>query len=320
MRVILCAAIILTAACAPRRHRRPTWRRSARRSSRAIPRGKRVPRAATSRRSSRTGAMTRSSIPPGQAPIEGKAALRAYITETMKIPGFKITWKSEKPTFSPDGKFAYLRGTNAVTMQGPNAKPMEMDGRGITDLAARSRRPMAMHDRHLERGAAAGPAAEGEVTSAPRDSLENSRLLMCSLGACAKAPEAPKPPSPVGSWTVVSHSAPGISAMNDSVAESWIGRTAQYRPNGAIFLEDTCVRAQYPVKRVMADSFFQSGFNFDADKLGFNGDSSDVGHQCLVRPRRLEIGGRAAHVAARRYDVHGVGRRILRVVAQSAKP
>jgi ketosteroid isomerase-like protein len=71
-------------------------------------------------------------IPPGQPPIEGKAALRAYITEMMKIPGFKITWKSEKPVFSPDGKLAYLRGTNVVTMPGPNAKPMEFDGRGVT--------------------------------------------------------------------------------------------------------------------------------------------------------------------------------------------
>jgi ketosteroid isomerase-like protein len=71
-------------------------------------------------------------IPPGQPPIEGKAALRAYITETLKIPGFKISWKSEKPQFSPDGKFATLRGTNAVTVPGPDGKPMMILGRGIT--------------------------------------------------------------------------------------------------------------------------------------------------------------------------------------------
>jgi hypothetical protein len=96
---------------------------------------------------------------------------------------------------------------------------------------------------------------------------------MATLAACNKAPEPPKPPTPVGTWTVVSRSAPGPSAMNDSVAESWIGRIADYRPNGAIFVDDTCVRAQYPVKRVKADSFFQFDFGVEASKLGFNGDS-----------------------------------------------
>jgi hypothetical protein len=36
---------------------------------------------------------------PGQPVLEGKAAIRAYVTESLKTPGFKIHWVSEKPTW-----------------------------------------------------------------------------------------------------------------------------------------------------------------------------------------------------------------------------
>src|SRR5437016_12316754 len=45
---------------------------------------------------------------PGQPVLEGKADIRAYVTESLKTPGFKIHWVSEKPTFSPDWKLAYI--------------------------------------------------------------------------------------------------------------------------------------------------------------------------------------------------------------------
>jgi hypothetical protein len=43
---------------------------------------------------------------PGQPPVEGKAAIRAFVTSSLNTPGFRIHWVSEKPTFSPDGKMA----------------------------------------------------------------------------------------------------------------------------------------------------------------------------------------------------------------------
>src|SRR5437899_4106419 len=51
---------------------------------------------------------------PGQPVYEGKAAIRAYVTETLKIPGFKIHWVSEKPVFSADGTLAYMRGADEM--------------------------------------------------------------------------------------------------------------------------------------------------------------------------------------------------------------
>lgn len=71
-------------------------------------------------------------IPPDQPPIEGKAALREFVTTSQKIPGFRIHWVSDHVSFSPDGKVAYMRGTNETTLSGPDGKPMTIPGRGIT--------------------------------------------------------------------------------------------------------------------------------------------------------------------------------------------
>src|SRR6266566_3700391 len=69
---------------------------------------------------------------PGQPVLEGKAAIRAYVTESLKTPGFKIHWVSEKPTFSPDGKLAYMRGTDEMTVPGPKGAPMTLHLRGYS--------------------------------------------------------------------------------------------------------------------------------------------------------------------------------------------
>ena len=71
-------------------------------------------------------------IEPGQPAVEGKAAIRNYVAESYKTPGFKIHWVSEKPTFSPDGKFAYMRGTDEMTVPGPKGAPMTLHLRGYS--------------------------------------------------------------------------------------------------------------------------------------------------------------------------------------------
>ena len=69
---------------------------------------------------------------PGQPVLDGKAAIRAYVTESLKTPGFKIHWVSEKPVFSPDGKLAYMRGKNELTVPGQNGAPVTLHLRGIS--------------------------------------------------------------------------------------------------------------------------------------------------------------------------------------------
>jgi ketosteroid isomerase-like protein len=69
---------------------------------------------------------------PGQPVLEGKAAIRDYVSASFKIPGFKIHWVSEKPAFSPDGRIAYMRSTDELTVPGPNGTPITLHLRGIT--------------------------------------------------------------------------------------------------------------------------------------------------------------------------------------------
>jgi ketosteroid isomerase-like protein len=69
---------------------------------------------------------------PGFPPLIGKPAIREYVENGLRIPGFKITWKSTDATFSPDLKLAYLFGENAVTMNGPDGKPVTTKGRAVT--------------------------------------------------------------------------------------------------------------------------------------------------------------------------------------------
>ena len=69
---------------------------------------------------------------PGLPPFSGKAALRSYVEGALAIPGFQITWKTSEASLSPDGRMAYLLSTNAVTMPGPEGRPVTSHGRAVT--------------------------------------------------------------------------------------------------------------------------------------------------------------------------------------------
>lgn len=71
-------------------------------------------------------------VPQGQPVVEGKAAIRAFVADAFHTPGFHISWKSGPPVFSPDGRFAYLRGANTITMSGPDGRPLSFTGRSLT--------------------------------------------------------------------------------------------------------------------------------------------------------------------------------------------
>jgi ketosteroid isomerase-like protein len=71
-------------------------------------------------------------LQPGLPPIDGKTAIRAFVTASLKIPGFKIHWVSEKPVLSADGKMAYMLGNVETTAPGANGSPQSTHGRGVT--------------------------------------------------------------------------------------------------------------------------------------------------------------------------------------------
>jgi ketosteroid isomerase-like protein len=69
---------------------------------------------------------------PGQPAVEGKAAIRAYVTQSVNTPGFRIHWVSQKPTFSSDGTMAYMRATDEMTVPGPKGAPMTLHLQGYS--------------------------------------------------------------------------------------------------------------------------------------------------------------------------------------------
>jgi ketosteroid isomerase-like protein len=69
---------------------------------------------------------------PGLPPFSGKTALRGYVQGALAIPGFHITWTTSEANLSPDGRWAYLLSTNAVTMPGPDGRPVTAHGRAVT--------------------------------------------------------------------------------------------------------------------------------------------------------------------------------------------
>jgi len=70
--------------------------------------------------------------PTGQPAIVGRSALRNYVAENFKLPGFKIQWTSDKPVLSPDGKMGYVPGNTTVTVPGPQGKPLTLYMHGIS--------------------------------------------------------------------------------------------------------------------------------------------------------------------------------------------
>lgn len=71
-------------------------------------------------------------IPPDLPLVAGQTALREYVEQSFKIPGFQITWSTTEARFSPDGNLAYLVGTNSVTLNGPDGNVIQSNGRVVT--------------------------------------------------------------------------------------------------------------------------------------------------------------------------------------------
>jgi len=66
--------------------------------------------------------------PPGQPPVRGKAAIRAFVKASLAIPGFQITWVPREAAVSADGTLGYTLGENTMTVPGPNGKMVTLRG------------------------------------------------------------------------------------------------------------------------------------------------------------------------------------------------
>ena len=92
-------------------------------------------------------------IEPGQPAVEGKQAIRAFVTASVKAPGFNIRWVSEKPIFSPSGGMAYMRAATENDRAGGQGRTDDSAPAGLFHLAEGRRWRVALCRGHCHGGA-----------------------------------------------------------------------------------------------------------------------------------------------------------------------
>ena len=71
-------------------------------------------------------------VAPGQPTAVGKDAIRRFVTESFKTPGFGVRWETTKVDVSPQGEMAYGFAKTTTTFNGPDGKPTAMKARSVT--------------------------------------------------------------------------------------------------------------------------------------------------------------------------------------------
>jgi len=69
---------------------------------------------------------------PREAPVSGKTAIRQYVTESLKIPGFAVRWKPSVAVVSASGDLGYTTGTNSFTFPDAQGRLTTTNGRYVT--------------------------------------------------------------------------------------------------------------------------------------------------------------------------------------------
>ena len=69
-------------------------------------------------------------IQEGERPVRGRQAIRAFLAEASKIPGFRIRWEPVEGRVS--GDMGYLLERTQMTMDGPEGKPVTQTLQAVT--------------------------------------------------------------------------------------------------------------------------------------------------------------------------------------------
>jgi len=71
-------------------------------------------------------------FPPGLPVVEGKQAIREFVTGSLSMPGFSITWEPEEVVVAPSGDMGYTTGRNHLTMPDAAGNLQTEHGRYVT--------------------------------------------------------------------------------------------------------------------------------------------------------------------------------------------
>ena len=70
--------------------------------------------------------------PPRASAISGKAAIRGFVSQSLKTPFFSISWKPAQAIVSESGDLGYTMGTNEITSADAQGKVTRVQGRYLT--------------------------------------------------------------------------------------------------------------------------------------------------------------------------------------------
>lgn len=70
--------------------------------------------------------------PPHQVPVVGKAAIRQFVGDSLKLPGFSVIWKPVDAVVSRSSDIGYTMGTNTFTFPNDQGGVTTSHGRYIT--------------------------------------------------------------------------------------------------------------------------------------------------------------------------------------------
>ena len=64
--------------------------------------------------------------------MTGKDAIRGFVAQSFKIPGFGLRWETGQVTVAPHGDMAYALAKTTTTVTGPDGKPLALRGKAAT--------------------------------------------------------------------------------------------------------------------------------------------------------------------------------------------
>jgi ketosteroid isomerase-like protein len=70
--------------------------------------------------------------PPGAPIVEGKEAIRAFVTPSLSMPGFDVGWETEEVVIAPSGDMGYTTGRSHLTIPDAAGKLQTENGRYVT--------------------------------------------------------------------------------------------------------------------------------------------------------------------------------------------
>ncbi len=70
-------------------------------------------------------------LPPGNAPVVGKAAIREYMAAGFATSGFSVTWEPESVIVAESGDLAYTRARSIYTFPGTGGGILTQHAKGV---------------------------------------------------------------------------------------------------------------------------------------------------------------------------------------------